>query len=78
MDCIICYQKIKNKVSLECSHELCLKCFSYILQTQQKFSCPMCRKNYNNELKIVDKKDIVIPRNLPLNLLTGLVLYAIF
>ena len=47
-ECIVCYNDIKNKVSLECSHELCLKCFTNILKSNYIFSCPMCRHKYND------------------------------
>ena len=50
-ECIVCYEDIKNKVSLECTHELCLNCFVNTLKAKKTFSCPMCRHKYNYYLK---------------------------
>ena len=50
-ECIVCYEDIKNKVSLECKHELCLNCFVNIIKAKNKFSCPMCRHKYKFTLK---------------------------
>ena len=50
-ECIVCYEDIKNNVSLECTHELCLNCFVNTLKAKNKFSCPMCRHKYNFYLK---------------------------
>ena len=50
-ECIVCYEDIKNKVSLECTHELCLNCFVNNLKAKNKFSCAMCRHKYNFHLK---------------------------
>ena len=49
--CFICYEDIRNKVSLECTHELCLNCFVNTLKVKNKFSCPMCRHKYDFYLK---------------------------
>jgi hypothetical protein len=47
MECYVCFETYSSKVNLECSHELCLACFSKILQPNEPFHCPMCRKEYN-------------------------------
>ena len=47
--CNICYELAQNKIILECSHELCVKCFVSILKNIKKaFTCPMCRKLYSD------------------------------
>ena len=46
IECIVCYEPIKNKVILECSHEVCLECIIKIIQIRP-LSCPMCRKKYD-------------------------------
>ena len=53
--CDICYEEMKNKVSLECKHELCLKCFMKIVDDNE-FRCHMCRKKF--ELKENSKPSI--------------------
>ena len=41
MDCVICMQKIKDKVSTPCNHEYCRECIlQWILK---KHNCPVCR-----------------------------------
>ena len=54
-ECIVCYEDIKNKVSLECSHELCLNCFMNTLKAKNPFICPMCRHDFNIYLKKLHK-----------------------
>ena len=49
--CDICYEPIKNKVLLECTHEVCLKCIVKILKIKS-LSCPMCY-----DICIKDKDD---------------------
>ena len=45
----VCYTPIYSKVSLECSHEFCLKCVISLLKAKPDvLSCPMCRKKYND------------------------------
>ena len=47
-DCAVCYNPIKNKVLLECSHDFCLKCLVNILKTKDDgLLCPLCRRKYN-------------------------------
>ena len=50
----VCYREIKDKVTLECKHELCVRCFiemnskdKEILISTYTFKCHMCRKQYN-------------------------------
>ena len=47
--CDICYKEIKDKVTLECKHELCVKCFIEMsnLSGDIPFKCHMCRRQYN-------------------------------
>ncbi len=41
MDCVICMQKIKDKVTTACNHEYCRECIlQWILK---KHNCPVCR-----------------------------------
>src|SRR4051812_20595742 len=67
MECNICYEKITNKVSLQCSHELCLKCLINIIKKSNKIlSCPMCRKNYPEiYLNKSEEQIFEIPNNIP-------------
>jgi len=46
--CSICYIESKDKVTLECQHELCVKCFIEMnrLLGEASFKCHMCRKQY--------------------------------
>ena len=44
--CDICYREIKDKVTLECKHELCVPCFLEVSRSSS-FKCHMCRRKYN-------------------------------
>lgn len=61
MECSICYLPILNKVSLSCSHELCVKCLVNILKIKKDyFTCPMYREKYKDiyfELPAHDELD---------------------
>jgi len=46
LSCDICYKDLKDKVSLECKHELCITCFLEIT-TSSSMTCHMCRRKYN-------------------------------
>jgi len=67
--CHICYELIQNKISLECSHELCLLCFVNILRKINKpFSCPMCRKVYKDIFLYQEEEQVfTIPNNYEVN-----------
>ena len=54
--CDICYRGIKDKVTLECKHELCVACFLE-MSTSSHFKCHMCRRKYNWKNK--EDKDIL-------------------
>jgi len=56
--CDICYREIKDKISLECKHELCITCFLEMVKLSGviSFKCHMCRKQYNWK-KETDKTD---------------------
>ena len=54
--CDICYRGIKDKVTLECKHELCVACFLE-MNTTSHFKCHMCRRKYNWKNK--EDKDIL-------------------
>ena len=47
----MCYNEIKDKVSLECKHELCIACFLEMSVSSERqiipFKCHMCRRKYN-------------------------------
>ena len=44
-ECVICMQKIKDKVLTPCNHEFCREC---ILQwVVKKHNCPLCRQYLN-------------------------------
>ena len=44
-ECVICMQKIKDKVLTTCNHEFCREC---ILQwVVKKHNCPLCRQYLN-------------------------------
>ena len=46
LSCDICYKDIKDKVTLECKHELCITCFLE-MTTLSSIKCHMCRRKYN-------------------------------
>lgn len=60
MECIVCYNRYKNKVKGECSHELCIKCFIEIIKIIPYFKCPMCRYEFK-DMYINEPLDILIP-----------------
>ena len=43
--CDVCYDEPKNKVILECKHEICVKCFLE-LKPNSGYRCHMCRRSY--------------------------------
>ena len=49
--CDICYNEIKDKLSLECKHELCITCFLEMTVSSERqiilFKCHICRRKYN-------------------------------
>ena len=56
--CDICYERIKDKITLECKHELCLPCFLEVMRnltTSSSFKCHMCRRKYNWVYKTKEK-----------------------
>ena len=60
--CDICYERIKDKVTLECKHELCPPCFLEVmgnLTTSSHFKCHMCRKKYNWVYKTKEDEHIL-------------------
>jgi hypothetical protein len=41
-ECSICYEEIKDKISLECNHSFCKECiYRWVVKSG---TCPMCRK----------------------------------
>jgi hypothetical protein len=54
-DCVICFNKIKNKLETSCNHTFCSKCiFTNI--SHGNFHCPLCRNLLvNPKLAIVKK-----------------------
>lgn len=55
MECPICYEQIKNVITLSCQgkHIICKSCF-HKLEEHNKNTCPMCREVLN-EIKVKDK-----------------------
>ena len=45
MNCVICYDKIKGKTSLNCGHSFCLLCIEK-WYNNNKNTCPVCRKKF--------------------------------
>ena len=44
-ECVICMQKIKDKVLTPCNHELCRECiYQWVVK---KHNCPLCRMYLN-------------------------------
>ena len=58
ISCDICYRGNKDKVTLECKHELCVTCFLE-MTTSSYFKCHMCRRKYNWKNKPKEDKDIL-------------------
>jgi len=52
--CDICYDEVKDRVTLECKHELCIRCFLKVI-TPSYFKCHMCRRKYNWTYKTKEK-----------------------
>ena len=55
--CDICFKTIKDKVTLECKHELCIACFLEIT-SGFSFKCYMCRRQYNWKEKEKEKEEV--------------------
>ena len=62
--CDICYKEIKEKVTLECRHELCIMCFLEMTTSSERqiipFKCHMCRRHYNWKKETVKSKEITL------------------
>ena len=62
LQCGICYKEIKDKVSLECKHELCIACFLEMITSSERqiipFKCHMCRRQYKWKRETVKTKEI--------------------
>jgi len=51
IECPICFQTTNNKVTVECSHEFCEKCFIHYVENGSILRaplCPVCRKCIKN------------------------------
>ena len=45
MDCAICMNKIRNKCTLKCNHNLCFTCIDKWHDSKQ--TCPICRSKFS-------------------------------
>ena len=57
LSCDVCYKEIKDKVSLECKHGLCIACFLE-MTTSSSFKCHMCRRQYKWKKETLKTKEI--------------------
>ena len=64
LSCDICYKDIKDKVSLECKHELCIACFLEMTTSSGaiQFKCHMCRRQYKWKKEADIPLTLSIPR----------------
>ena len=50
IECSICYEEVKNKVSLECNHSFCKDCiYRWIVKAG---NCPMCRRTVRYPVRL--------------------------
>ena len=49
MTCIICFEKINNRIGLKCGHNYCSECILKWLITQKR--CPCCRSYVGEDLE---------------------------
>ena len=48
--CIICLEKIRNRVLLPCGHSsCCLKCYITMIESYKNKKCPFCQKQISND-----------------------------
>ncbi len=62
---MVCYEEIKNKVTFDCNHKLCLKRF--IIIGKDKIKCPMCRKEI--DLDCMKKEALIHTSMNPISLI---------
>ena len=65
-ECVICMQRIKDKVLTPCNHEFCRECiYQWVVK---KHNCPLCRQQIapNVEIKSARTKfrEVFVPRRL--------------
>ena len=65
LSCDIFYKEIKDKVTLECKHELCIACFLEIT-TSSSFKCHMCRRKYNWKNEVGEELEEILEERLEL------------
>lgn len=56
-ECPICYEYLKNYITLECDHNLCLKCLNGQIE-HNLFRCPLCRievEDIRNSMRIYER-----------------------
>lgn len=50
--CIICFEENQEKIVFDCSHSICLVCYSKLLENYNVI-CPICRTIIENPVKPV-------------------------
>lgn len=48
--CIICFEENQEKIVFDCSHSICLMCYSKLLENNNVI-CPICRTILENPVK---------------------------
>jgi hypothetical protein len=57
--CIICFEENQEKIVFDCSHYICLVCYSKLLENYNVI-CPMCRTIIENTVKPISTS-VAIP-----------------
>jgi hypothetical protein len=48
--CIICFEENKEKILFDCTHSICLFCYSKLLEKENAV-CPICRKSLDKQFE---------------------------
>jgi hypothetical protein len=62
--CIICFEENQEKIVFDCSHYICLVCYSKLLENYNVI-CPMCRTIIENTVKPISTSVAILIHNDP-------------
>ena len=70
--CIICFEENQEKIVFDCSHSICLVCYSKLLENYNVI-CPICRTIIENPVKPISTSVSILVHNNP-NLINPIVI----
>jgi hypothetical protein len=64
--CIICFEENQEKIVFDCSHSICLMCYSKLLENNNVI-CPICRTIIENPVKPISTAIAILNDTNPIN-----------